>query len=361
MIISRLDITHFRNLSLTKIDHIANGFNLFHGVNGSGKTNLLEAIYYLSRGRSFRQSTASHLIHHMAEKFSIFGHIQSTSLHEVPVGIERQRNGNMRIRVSGQENVSAAELLELIPSILIHSHSFNLLDGGPLFRRKYLDWGAFYVTNEFLAAWKMYERALRQRNAALRESRPKKELDVWRAELVKSATGLDVLRQEYITKLLPFLESLLSELIQMDKIELVYYPGWDPHLTYDEAIDRWGDKDMYVGYTQLGPHRADLKISINRIPVKDILSRGQQKLFICAMMVAQGALLYTCANRKPVYLIDDLPSELDGKNRSHLLELLSKQNAQVFMTAIERDMLAHSCQVPMKMFHVEHGSVREEY
>ncbi len=360
MALLRFDITDFRNLGLAKIDLMADGFNFFHGCNGSGKTSLLEAIYYLSRGRSFRSTRINHIINHSAEKFSLFAHIQTPHQQMIPIGIERHRHGETKIRISGEDSSSSAELLELTPSLLINSTCFNLLDAGPIFRRKYIDWGAFYHTPHFFPAWKTYERVLKQRNTALREHKSRKELEIWTLELIKSAALLDTLRRDFITQLFPFLHSILFELIEIPGLKFTYYPGWDESLSYQDAMAEWGDKDSYAGYTQLGPHRADLKISIHQIPAKDILSRGQQKLFICAMIVAKGAMLQGCINRKPIYLIDDLPSELDSKSRCHLMELLARQNAQVFVTMVEREELIYSCQAPMKMFHVEHGSVREE-
>lgn len=360
MALLRLDVTDFRNLGSARIHPIPEGFNFFHGRNGSGKTSLLEAIYYLGRGRSFRSTLVNHIISHVAEKFSIFAEIQAESQQTVPVGIERERDGSTRIRISGHDSASSAELLALTPSLLIHSGCFNLLDAGPVFRRKYLDWGAFYLNSDFLPAWKLYERVLRQRNAALRERKSKNELAVWSAELVKSATVLDALRRDFIAQLLPFLQTVLASLLELPLLKLVYYPGWDETLSYEDAMSRSGDKDIVAGYTQIGPHRADFRMTIDRVPVKDILSRGQQKLFICAMIIAQGAMLHECVNRRPVYLIDDLPSELDIHSRSHLMALLARQKAQVFVTTVEREALAGVCQAQMKMFHVKHGCVKEE-
>jgi len=356
----RLDITNFRNLVAARIDPSASGFNFLYGRNGSGKTSLLEAVYYLGRGRSFRSSSLSSIINNSSENFAIFAQVQPKSQQIVPVGVERQRSGEVRIRISGQDNGSFAELLELTPALLINSSSFSLLDAGPIFRRKYLDWGAFYLTNDFLRIWKMHERALKQRNAALRERSSKNELHTWTVELARCVRMLDELRQDFINQLLPFLQAVLAELIEVPGLKLAYYAGWDEKLGYQAAMAQAESKDKYAGYTQFGPHRADFKISINQVPVKDILSRGQQKLFICAMIVAQGVMLHECVNRRPIYLIDDLPSELDNKSRARLMELLARQNAQVFVTAVERDALVDSCRAPMKMFHVEHGSVREE-
>ncbi len=362
MSLLRLDITDFRNVASARIDLLAQGFNFFYGKNGSGKSSLLEAIYYLSRGRSFRSSVNSHIIRDSSEKFSIFAQVQTNENQSIPIGLERSREGSMRIRIAGQEGVSFAELANVIPVQLINSHCFNILEGGPLFRRKYLDWGTFYSRNDFFRVWKQYERALKQRNAVLRERGSSVELEIWTVELINSAMELDALRRDFVTQLLPFLRTELDALISIPDLQLHYYPGWDPELSYQEAIAASIDKDRYIGYTQLGPHRADLKMQIHRVLVKDILSRGQQKLFICAMIVAQGAMLQHCVNRKPIYLMDDMPSELDHQSRANLMALLLKQEAQVFLTAVEYQALADSCaDAPMKMFHVEHGAIQAHH
>lgn len=359
MSLLRLDIADFRNLDTVKMDLVPAGFNLFYGKNGSGKTSLLEAIYYLSRGRSFRSSLHNHVIRHTSEKFSVFAHVQAMDSPFIPVGLERSRNGEMRIRMMGQDGASAADLVRLIPVLLMNSNCFNLLEG-PVFRRKYLDWGAFYLTQDFLRIWKQYERVLKQRNAALRERASKKELETWTIELAKSAAQLDGLRRDFVRQLLPFLEASLAELITIPGLKLSFYSGWDAKLDFAEAIAQTMEKDISAGYTQIGPHRADFKITIGQTAIKDILSRGQQKLFVCAMIVAQGAMLQQCIKRKPIYLMDDLPSELDSQSRSSLMTLLAKQEAQVFLTAIEYQGLIDSlASASMKMFHVEHGSVSE--
>ena len=125
-------------------------------------------------------------------------------------------------------------------------------------------------------------------------------------------------------------------------LEIIYQVAGIIDDIYQYVLEESIEKDMQLGYTQFGPHRADLKVTISRIPAKDILSRGQQKLLVCAMILAQGALLQSHANKRPIYLVDDLPSELDAVSRSNLIALLSKQAAQVFVTAIERDALNDS-------------------
>src|SRR5579872_6586805 len=176
MALTRIDIVDFRNLSTVKLEPVASGLNLICGSNGSGKTSLLEAIYYLSLGRSFRTSLANRIVRQTKDKFSIFAHIMSPEGPGFPLGLERQLSGELSIRIAGKDTTSIAELASLVPVQLINSTCHNLLDAGPIFRRKYLDWGVFYLNKDYLRLWRQFERALKQRNAALRENRPKPEL-----------------------------------------------------------------------------------------------------------------------------------------------------------------------------------------
>jgi DNA replication and repair protein RecF len=355
--LSHLDISTFRNLVSVKLEPIVQGFNFIHGNNGSGKTSLLEAIYYLSLGRSFRSSQAERIIAYSANKLAIFGYIESISGQAIPVGLERYADGKIKLRVSGNDAFSIAELASLIPVQLIDSYCHSLLDAGPSFRRKYLDFGLFYLESDFLRLWRQFERALKQRNAALRGQISRKELAVWTRELIETALQLDRKRQQYVEQLVPPLVKIALELLPVFDLKIMYHSGWDSSSDYAEILLKAVEKDSQLGYTQFGPHKADLKIKINDIPAKDILSRGQQKLFVCAMILARGALLQGYANKMPIYLVDDLPSELDVISRSNLIALLSRQKAQVFVTAIEDEFWGNTLASPMKMFHVEHGCI----
>ncbi len=361
--LSLLDISEFRNLASVKLHPVTEGFNFIYGKNGSGKTSLLEAIYYLSLGRSFRSSQLDRVIRYSASKLSIFGHIATDIaeyISQVPLGLERHRDGKVKFRLNGEDAGSIAELASLLPVQLMDSNCHHLLDSGPVFRRKYLDFGLFYQTKDFLRVWRHYERALKQRNAALRTHVPKKELDIWTNELINSAMVLDQLRCDYINMLIPVLTKAVAELLPISDLKITYQKGWEKSTDYAQILLKTIDRDYQLGYTQCGPHKADLRILINDIPAKDILSRGQQKLFVCAMILARGTLLQSHANTTPIYLVDDLPSELDVVSRSSLVGLLSKQKAQVFVTATEDKAWGDfSTSIPMKMFHVEHGHVSE--
>jgi len=361
MTIVSLRISNFRNLKAIELIPCSVGLNIICGNNGSGKTSLLEAIHYLGLGRSFRSSTASRLIRHTTDQFSIFIQLDSNLERQIPLGIERNLTGLTRLRIAEKDASSIAELASYLPIRLINSQSHHLFESGPAYRRKYLDWGLFYQSEHFLSCWRQFERILKQRNAVLRDRRPKRELDIWTEGLLKYGLELDKLRREYVLALAPLVLELSQELLTIPNLELSYQPGWDTSKDYASVLTcAYGD-EIRFGHTQFGPHRADLDIKINAVPARHFLSRGQQKLLICAMIIAQGKLLAVHANKRLIYLVDDLPAELDLRSRQRLISLLSKQRTQIFITAIESesisDFIGNKPEVPVKVFHVEHGNV----
>ncbi len=359
MSLTTLQITDFRNISTATFNPLS-GLNLICGKNGSGKTSLLESIHYLGLGRSFRTAQSSCLIRHQADKFSLFAQIENSDGYYIPVGVERHMQGALRLRMAENDMPTIAEIASLLPLRMINSQSHQLFELGPSFRRKYLDWGLFYQTHHFLLLWRQFDRVLKQRNTLLRDKHAKNEIDVWTNELVKIGTELDALRRDYIKELIPFVEKAAHELLGLSSLNLEYQPGWDESDTYENILNKHFAEEWRAGYTLYGPHRADLLVTIETLPVKHFLSRGQLKLLICAMIVAQGMLLKMKANNRLIYLIDDLPSELDSEGCRKLITLLSQQPTQMFITAIEQDVIqkiAGMINISLKMFHVEHGFI----
>lgn len=364
MPIAFLRITNFRNFTESEISPSVRGLNVLYGQNGSGKTSLLEAIHYLALGRSFRHPSAAKLIRSSTNKFSIFSHIVGEFERDIPVGVERHIQGCSKLRIAEQDVSSIAELAAFLPVRLINAQSHSIFESGPMYRRKFIDWGLFYQTEHFLEVWRNFERVLKQRNAVLRDNRPKKELDPWTEELIKYGMELHSLRHDYLTAIQPLLLKLSTELLAIDDLHIQYQPGWNESIDYAQALRLHYMEEYRLGYTQNGPHRADFDVVTQRGSVKHFLSRGQQKLLICAMMIAQGRLLKIQGKKQPIYLVDDLPSELDVASRKKLLSLLADQETQIFITAIESEticnVISDTLAMPMKVFHVEHGHIIDQ-
>ncbi|WJW75510.1 DNA replication/repair protein RecF [Thiohalobacter sp. IOR34] len=357
MAVDSLSLRHFRNLEGAQLD-FSPGFNLITGANGAGKTSLLEALFYLGRARSFRTRQAGQLIQAGQAAFLILGRLSQPDSGSLPVGIEYGRQGQ-RIRLGGRPLQQVAELVERLPLQLLNQDSHLLIEGGPRHRRRFLDWGVFHVEPGFYSLWRDYSRALRQRNAALRGRAVPGQVQVWDSALVEAAGRLDAMRRAYLERLRPHFQALLSELTEMKAIDLAYRAGWPERQAYAEALQAGLESDLRQGFTKFGPHRADLLLSIGGVPVQSRLSRGQQKQLIMALHLAQARLYVAERGRPCLFLVDDLPAELDAGHRERLLEQLRLQSAQVFVTAIEPQQIPRLDWVEPRRFHVEHGQVQE--
>ena len=358
--IQQLTITAIRNLALVTLQ-LSPAVNVLYGLNGSGKTSVLEAIHILGVARSFRTSRIKPVINRDARECMVFGRI-GTNSQVIPVGVSRNSQEETRqIRVSGESLKSTAELARLLPLQVINPDTFSLLEGSPKLRRNFIDWGVFHVKHQdFFPLWKRMQKALKQRNSLLRHGRINDfELTSWNLEFEKAATVIDQLRDEYIQKLTPVFNRVLSELSDLNNLTIQYYRGWDRDRSLQEVLTSALERDMRSGYTHAGPQRADLRIRVGKGSAVDILSRGQLKLVVCALKLAQGFLYQEMQNKQCIFLVDDLPSELDIPNRQKLCQLFQTMKCQTFITCVDKGALAN-CWLPdtdVKMFHVKHGQI----
>lgn len=355
MSLIRLNLSAIRNLQAQELTPSPR-INLLHGDNGSGKTSVLEAIHLLGLARSFRSTRLTPVIQHDQERAVVFGLVQLADGRQSSLGIARERNGDCQIRIDGQNARSAAQLAEVLPLQLINPDSFRLLEGAPKIRRQFLDWGVFHVEPRFLGAWQRLQAALRQRNSWLRHGRIDPAAQAaWDRELTLASEAIDEYRRAYIQALKPVFERTLAQLVELPELTLGYYRGWDRERSLDEVLKASLLRDQQLGHTQAGPQRADLRLRIGSHNAADILSRGQQKLVVCALRIAQGHLV----NGQCVYLVDDLPSELDEQHRHALCRLLEDLDCQVFITGVDGETLKDGWRTdtPVAMFHVEHGRI----
>jgi len=349
--LSRLQVTDFRCLQSAET-YPDPHFTLISGPNASGKTSLLEAIYLLGRGRSFRTRRLDHLIRRGVERFVVFGEVE-TSTRRVPMGVEGSRKG-IRAQIDGDKPSSLAELALFLPVQIIDPEVHHLIEEGPSRRRRFLDWGVFHVEQSFVGHWQRYQLVLNQRNAALKARQPKAVVSVWDSDLVRSGEMLGAARARYVSLLSPSAELIGRNLLGME-LSLSYRNGWLKGQSLAEALQQSWNHDLEMGATQVGPHRAELSIRLGGTPVKDQISRGQQKLLAAALLIAQIKLFPEDSPVQPTLLLDDPAAELDDERLAGLIREVSSQSVQLIVTTLHGEFAAFG--EPGKRFKMAGGQL----
>lgn len=356
MSLTRLHIDSFRNITSAQLQ-LGEGLNLIYGHNGSGKTSILEAIYFLGMGRSFRSHLSQRVIQNSEDKLTLFANFNQGE-QEQKIGLRRFRSGETEVKIDGEKVKRLSTLAETLPIQVITPESFSLLFEGPKSRRQFIDWGAFHTDRNFYSAWANVRRILKHRNQMLKNETPYQQVQFWDKELVRYAEIVTEIRKQYVGSLNERLKGIIEEFLPQIDVKVSFTRGWDSKTDYQALLQAQYPRDLAAGHTASGPHKADLRLRVGTLPVQDALSRGQLKLLVCALRIAQGKLLKQQIDKNSIYLVDDLPSELDARHRQLLLQQLSDTGAQVFVTAIEPAAIIDSLSTPpAKVFHVEQGRV----
>ena len=356
MILTQVDIRGLRNLREVALTP-APGFNLLVGANGAGKSSILEAIHCLSVGHSFRTRKVRELITRGEDEFTLACHmldIASDQTHRS--GLRRHRDGTTELRLDYEEIRSIAQVTQLMPIKALTPDSHSLIQDGPNGRRQFIDWGTFHVEHGFFDAWKVYRRALAQRNQSLKDNVSDSEVCSWDEQLIGSGNQLDQYRRKYTASLQSTLEQLLRSMNTRFHVELKYRSGWTDGTNLEEALAKSLNNCRRFRTTTVGPHRAELQISADDVLARQVLSRGQQKLLVYAMHLGQLVLLHQITNKPAIVLCDDLPSELDQEQSGKILAQIAQLNSQVFLTSTEPQNLPD---IAFEMFTVAGGELRK--
>jgi DNA replication and repair protein RecF len=361
MHLSRLDILQVRNLVSVQIDCHPKA-NVIYGANGSGKTSLLEAIYLLGRGRSFKHRDLRVVVNNQSDELVVSARIErqkSKSSHQL--GIKRTAQGKFEARFDGKSLQSAVQLVEELPLQLIDAHSFTLLEGGPLQRRQFLDWGVFHVEHTYTNLWRRFQKALKQRNQLLRHGRIEGDLlRVWTAELLPLSEQVTEYRRQYLTELAVIVREVSASFDGLGSVELEYYQGWAENQGLAAVFEADLKRDMSLSTTNHGAHKADIRIKVDGVAAAEVLSRGQTKLLVYALKLAQAAHYRNRSGQSCLFLLDDLPAELDYEHRAQVVACLNGLDCQYFITGVDKkdfELLVDG--MAYQMFHMEHGVASE--
>ena len=351
----KLETLSIRDLRCIEVADLELGpeLTLISGPNGSGKTSLLEAIFLLGRGRSFRTRNSERLIRRGEHRLHVVGHVaNSPEFPSRPVGIEVGPEGTVA-RVGGQAVASLAELSRTFAVQAIDPGVHRLLEEGGHRRRRWMDWGVFHVEPAFADAWQRYTRALKQRNAALR-THPEQAL-LFDAELARTGELIAQLRERHAQALQPLWREVVTALTGLD-VDLGYLRGWPTDRTLSEALEASRSRDELRKLTHSGPHRADISLRLGHRPARDVLSRGQQKLVAVAMNLAQLRLLQELTGITPTLLLDDPGAELDDARLRLFIEQVIQLRSQLIMTSLSSESRLFG--TPERTFHMDQGRVQ---
>ncbi len=323
--------------------------NLIAGENGAGKTSILEAIFLLGRGRSFRTRTTDRLIRQGQPALTVFGRTHDQPSSAAGIEVSRERT---RARVNGADVQTLLELSGVLPVQAIDPEIHKLIEQGPERRRRWLDWLVFHVEPSFASHWTRYQRALRQRNAALKVGQ--RDVSIWDQALVEHGNEISQARQRALERLNPYLKRLLDAFAGLE-VAFGFHAGWASDHSLADQLKTNLDRDRERGMTHSGPHRADVVLRTKGRTARETLSRGQQKLVAVAMIISQLRLLQEEQGMRAVLLLDDPAAELDEKNLQLLFLELSSLNSQMIATSLTPETALF--QAPKATFHVEQGRV----
>ncbi|MGL1957226.1 MAG: DNA replication/repair protein RecF [Colwellia sp.] len=362
MSVTKFTTHNFRNLTGTAIE-LHPTINFFIGDNGSGKSSLLEALFFIGHGKSFRTSKIDNLTKHQESIFVV----SVINDNNNQFGISRDTDlGLTKIKIDGQRYNKLSTLAKNIAVQIITPESFKLFFGGPKERRRFFDLGMFHVKHSFSKQWKEFTRILKQRNACMRKNLPPETFSYWTEQFCLASVDVAQIRQTYVndfvTELNVWLKILLPDLI--DAVSVQYLQGWPRKRELQEVLQSNIEREISFGYSLYGAQKFDVKFLLDKEPLENKLSRGQQKLFLLALTLAQAKLIARVNRVKPILLIDDVGAELDSSSRHLLSQAINELDCQVVITAIEQSVLQPLLEnstgenkKDYKMFHVKHGEV----
>lgn len=356
MILRRLHATNFRCFAELELE-FEPGLNLITGGNGAGKTSIIEAIHLLGYGRSFRGRVRDGLIRTASPQLELFAEWQDGAGRSRRAGL-RHTGQSWEARMDGENVASLTEFCAGLAVVTFEPGSHELVSGAAEQRRRYLDWGLFHVEQAFLPIWRRYSRALKQRNALLKSRPDARTLAPWDQELAEAGEPLHRLRQAYLESLEPHLASTAGEyLSELGEFGLEYLPGWRRQdMALLDALLLARERDLALGYTSVGPHRADWRFGFTALPARESLSRGQEKLTALVCILGQARAFATQQGQWPLLCLDDLASELDQVHQQRVLSSVLASGAQILLTGTDLPPALQAAAIA-KRFHVERRQV----
>lgn len=357
MRLTRLRISQLRCFQTVELT-LTPGMNLLIGPNGAGKSSVIEAVHLLGYGRSFRGRVRDGLIRTGADHLEIYAEWEEDAGRSRRVGL-RHSGHSWEARLDATIASNLTELCAEIAVVTFEPGSHDLIGGGAEHRRRFLDWGVFHVEQTFLPLWRRYTRALKQRNALLKSHPAATALLPWDRELADAGEVLNELRESYLNHLeLTFAATVNEFLPELGRAHLEFQPGWKrAELRLADALLLNQERDLSLGYTTIGPHRADWRVDFAELSGREALSRGQEKLTALACVLAQARRYALDRGEWPIICLDDFASELDTPHQKQVLSAALTSGAQMLLTGTEIPAAFEALNIKAQVFHVEQKQI----
>lgn len=341
MIIKNLKIFNFKNHSEKSFD-FSPEINCFVGNNGAGKTNILDALHYLSMAKSFLGNLDAQNILHESDFFAIEAEIQGEEKNDI-IKVQLPKEGKKIIKKNDKTYERIADHIGFLPSVMISPYDANLISDGSESRRKFLDAMISQTDSDYLFALIQYQKTLQQRNALLKYFAKNRtfdldSLEIYNEPLTKFGTQIFEKRQLFVASILPTIQHFYEIISKGNEKVTVIYESNLNEQNFEEILSENLEKDRVLTYTSRGIHKDDLRFEMNGNLIKKFGSQGQQKSFLIALKLAQIKRIKDITNKNPILLLDDIFDKLDDNRVSQLIELVNQQNfGQIFITDTHRE------------------------
>ena len=366
MILNKISILNFKNIREASLE-LSSNLNCFIGHNGEGKTNFLDAVYYLSFCRSAFNPIDSQVIMHDQDFFVVEGFYENEAADPIDIYCGMKRGTKKHFKRDKKEYKRLSQHIGLIPLIFVSPADQSLISGGSEERRRLMDVVISQYDNGYIEALNNYNKALQQRNALLKmEQEPDAALlDIWEQEMARHGERIFTARQDFVERLIPVFQEIYNHVADGHEEVSLKYISHAQRGALIDVIQRDRYKDRAVGYSLHGVHRDDLEMMLGGYQMRREGSQGQNKTFVLALKLAQFDFLRrTASQTTPLLLLDDIFDKLDAHRVEQIVKLVSGDGfGQIFITDTNRDHLdqiLRSVSYDYKLFEVEGGEIREK-
>ena len=341
MFVKNLKIINFKNHPEKSFD-FSSEINCFVGNNGAGKTNILDALHYISMGKSFLGNSDFQNIKEDENFFSIESEIEGEEKNDI-IKILLQKEAKKFIKKNEKTYERMADHIGFLPSVMISPYDANLISDGGESRRKFLDAMISQTDSEYLFNLIQYQKTLQQRNALLKYFQKNRtfdldSLEIYNEPITKFGTQIFKKRQLFVEAILPTIQHFYTIISKGNEKVTVIYESDLNEDNFENLLNKNLEKDRQLTYTSKGIHKDDLRFEMNGNLIKKFGSQGQQKSFLIALKLAQIKRIKEITNKNPILLLDDIFDKLDDNRVSQLIELVNEQNfGQIFITDTHKE------------------------